>query len=44
MKGKRLAIGMVLFIIVGIIAIYFAMQATFKKDANSMESVIELIL
>ena len=44
MKGKNLAIGMVLFIIAGIIAIYFAMNATFKKDTNSMESVIEIIV
>ncbi|WP_203248218.1 hypothetical protein [Sporosarcina beigongshangi] len=44
MKGKQLAIGLVLFIILGIIAIYFAMQATFKKDANSMESVAEVLV
>ena len=44
MKGKSLAIGMVLFIIAGIIAIYFTMNATFKKDMNSTESVIEIIV
>lgn len=43
MKGKHLAIGMVLFVIAGIIAIYFAMNATFKKDMNGMESVVEVI-
>ncbi len=44
MKGKSLAIGMILFIIAGIIAIYFAMNATFKKEMNSMGSVIEVIV
>ena len=44
MKGKHLAIGMVLFLIAGIIAIYFAMTATFNNDRNSMESVIEAIV
>ena len=44
MKGKSLAIGMIIFIIAGIIAIYFAMNATFKKDINGMESVVELIV
>lgn len=43
MKGKHLAIGMVLFVIAGIIVIYFAMNATFKNDINSMESVFKII-
>ena len=43
MKGKHLAIGMVLFVIAGIIIIYFTMQATFNKTINGMESVAEVI-
>ncbi|MEK5036781.1 hypothetical protein [Sporosarcina sp. FSL K6-3457] len=39
MKGKHLAIGMVLFIIAIVAAIYFSVMATFDKGENGMESV-----
>lgn len=43
MKGKHLAIGLILFIILGSLAIYFTMNATFKKDANGMEAVVSVV-
>ena len=38
MKGKHLAIGLILFVILGSLVIYLTMTATFNKDMNGMES------
>ena len=39
MKGKHLVIGLVLFIIVIVAAIYFSIMAEYNKDRNGMEPV-----
>ena len=38
MKGKHLVIGLVLFIIIVVAAIYFTMMSTFNKDENGLAS------
>ncbi|WP_318617804.1 hypothetical protein [Sporosarcina sp. YIM B06819] len=43
MKGQHLVIGLVLFVIVIVVAIYFSVMATFNKVENSMESVVEVM-
>ena len=46
MKGKNLVIGLVLFILLSIVAVYFAMKATINKMENGMAplvTVVELI-
>ena len=46
MKGKHLVIGIVLFVIVIVAAIYFSVMATFNNDRNGMEqdeTIIEII-
>ena len=45
MKGQHLVIGIVLFVIVIIAAIYFSVMAEYNKDENGMEptnTIIEL--
>jgi hypothetical protein len=37
MKGKHLVIGIVLFVIAIIAAIYFSVMAEYNKDRNGME-------
>ncbi len=46
MKGQHLVIGIVLFVIVIVAAIYFTVMATFNNDQNGMEqdeTIIEII-
>ncbi len=46
MKGKNLVIGLVLFTLLSIVAIYFTMKATINNAENGMAplaTVIELI-
>jgi hypothetical protein len=43
MKGKHLVIGLVLFVIVVVAAIYFTMTATFKKDIQGAGPVLPVI-
>ncbi|MFJ7935075.1 hypothetical protein [Sporosarcina sp. NPDC096371] len=43
MKGKHLAIGLILFVILGSLVIYLTMTATFNKDMNGMESIVSAI-
>ena len=43
MKGKNLVIGLVLFVLVAIAAIYFAMQATINKVGNGMEQTVAIV-
>lgn len=38
MKGKHLVIGLVLFIVIVVAAIYFTMMSTFNEDENGMAS------
>jgi hypothetical protein len=44
MKGQHLVIGLVLFVIAVVAAIYFSLMATFNKDESGMESVAEVIV
>ncbi|GKV54937.1 hypothetical protein NCCP2222_08840 [Sporosarcina sp. NCCP-2222] len=39
MKGKTLVIGLILFVIIVVAVIYFAMMAQFKKDENGWEPI-----
>lgn len=43
MKGQHLVIGLVLFVIAIVAAIYFTMTATFKNHDNGMEPIIEIV-
>ena len=43
MNGKHLVIGLVLFVIVIIAAIYFSITAEYDKDRNGMEQVTTII-
>lgn len=46
MKGQHLVIGIVLFVIVIVAAIYFSVMAEYNKDRNGMEpteTIIEII-
>ena len=46
MKGQHLVIGIVLFVILIVAAIYFSVMAEYNKDQNGMEpteTIIEII-
>jgi hypothetical protein len=43
MKGKHLVIGIVLFVIAIIAAIYFSVMAEYNKDRNGMEPVATIV-
>ena len=43
MKGQHLVIGIVLFIILIVAAIYFTVMATFNKDQNGLEPTETII-
>ncbi len=43
MKGKNLVIGLVLFILLSIVAVYFAMQATINNMENGMEPIVTVV-
>ena len=43
MKGQHLVIGIVLFVIVIVAAIYFSVMAEYNKDENGMEPVETII-
>ncbi len=43
MKGKTLVIGLVLFIILAVVAIYFTMKATINNMEDGMEPLVTSI-
>ena len=43
MKGKNLVIGLVLFILLSIVAVYFAMQATINNMENGMAPIVTVV-
>ena len=43
MKGKHLVIGIILFVIVIVAAIYFAVMAEYNKGQNGMEPATTMI-
>ncbi|WP_210470941.1 hypothetical protein [Sporosarcina sp. 6E9] len=43
MKGKHLVIGIVLFVIAIVAAIYFSVMAEYNKDQNGMEPIAIII-
>ena len=43
MKGKNLVIGLVLLIIVSIVAVYFAMNATINNMENGMAPIVAVV-
>ena len=43
MKGKNLVIGLVLFIILSIVAVYFAMKVTMNNMENGMAPVLNVV-
>ncbi|WP_172370627.1 hypothetical protein [Sporosarcina jiandibaonis] len=43
MKGKHLVIGIVLFVIVIVAAIYFSVMAEYDKDRNGEEKDVSII-
>lgn len=43
MKGQHLVIGLVLFVILIVVAIYFTMTATFKQGEKGMEPVVSVV-
>ncbi|WP_188006784.1 Flp pilus assembly protein CpaB [Sporosarcina sp. ANT_H38] len=40
MKGKTLVIGLVLFVLLSIVAVYFAMKATINDMENGMAPLV----
>ena len=43
MKGQHLVIGIVLFVIAIVVAIYFSVMAEYNKDRNGMEPTRTII-
>ncbi|MER2088249.1 hypothetical protein [Sporosarcina sp. JAI121] len=43
MKGKHLVIGLVLFIILAVTAIYFTMKATINHMENGMAPIVTIV-
>lgn len=43
MKGKNLVIGLVIFILLSIVAVYFAMQATINNMENGMSPIVTVV-
>ena len=43
MKGKNLVIGLVLFTILSIVAVYFAMKATINNMENGMAPIVTVV-
>ena len=43
MKGKNLVIGLVLFILLSIVAVYFAMKATINNMENGMAPIVTVV-
>lgn len=41
MKGKYVVIGLVIFVLLVVAAIYLSVMLTFKKDSSSADSYIE---
>ncbi|BAQ09037.1 hypothetical protein OXB_0565 [Bacillus sp. OxB-1] len=42
MKGQHLVIGLVIFVLLVVALLYFAMTSTFKKDENGWQPAIEM--
>jgi hypothetical protein len=43
MKGKNLVIGLVLFILLSIVAVYFTMKATINNMENGMAPIVTVV-
>jgi hypothetical protein len=42
-KGKNLVIGLVIFILLSIVAVYFAMQSTISNMENGMAPIVTVV-